>query len=425
MRFQDWQHMNKNMKQGLVPKLRFPEFKDAGKWKRLSGNKVFQQISNKSHNSDLPILAITQEYGAIPRELIDYNVSVTEKSIQSYKIIEVGDFVISLRSFQGGIEYSNYKGICSPAYVILRKKIELNEYFFKQYFKTTAFIRDLTKNLEGLRDGKMISYKQFSDVPLPFPHRGEQQKIADFLSSIDELITAHTEKLKALQSYKKGLMQNLFPAEDKNLPALRFPEFLDSGTWIKTVLGEIATFSKGKGISKSDVEIDGKLPCIRYGELYTVYGETIDEVVSFTNIPVETLVLSKSNDVIIPASGETQEDIATASCVKKEGVALGSDLNIIRSNINGVFLSYYLNSSKKHEIAQMAQGISVIHLYPAQLKTLVIYLPPKSCEQQKIVDCLSFVDNLITAQTQKIEVLKIHKKGLMQQLFSSIDEVGA
>src|SRR5690554_8231389 len=101
--------MNKNMKQGLVPKLRFPEFNDAGKWKRLSGNKVFQQVSNKDHNSDLPILAITQEYGAIPREMIDYNVSVTEKSVQSYKVVDIGDFIISLRSFQGGIEYSEYK----------------------------------------------------------------------------------------------------------------------------------------------------------------------------------------------------------------------------------------------------------------------------------------------------------------------------
>lgn len=101
-----------------APRLRFPGFE--GEWKSYSGDELFNQISNKKHNSDLPILAITQEKGAVPRDQIDYHVSVTSESVESYKVVEVGDFIISLRSFQGGIEYSNYKGICSPAYVILR-----------------------------------------------------------------------------------------------------------------------------------------------------------------------------------------------------------------------------------------------------------------------------------------------------------------
>jgi type I restriction enzyme S subunit len=128
-------------------------------------------------------------------------------------------------------------------------------------------------------------------------------------------------------------------------------------------LGEIASFSKGKGISKADIIEDGATECIRYGELYTTYGETIDEVKSRTNIDVDDLVLSEANDVIIPASGETQIDIATASCVLREGIALGGDLNIIKTKNNGVFLSYYLNYKKKQEIASLAQGISVVHLY--------------------------------------------------------------
>jgi len=200
------------------------------------------------------------------------------------------------------------------------------------------------------------------------------------------------------------------------VPELRFPEFRDAGEWKGHKLEEVASFLKGKGISKSDVTTDGKQPCIRYGELYTLYSETIENVSSFTNVSSNNLVLSKANDVIIPASGETQEDIATASCVIKGDIALGGDLNIIRSKMNGVFLSYYLNSAKKKSIAQLSQGISVVHLYPSQLKTLDINIPELS-EQQKIADCLSSLDELITAHSQKHDALKAHKKGLMQNLF--------
>ena len=156
-------------------------------------------------------MAITQENGAIPRDEINYSVIVTDKSVESYKVVEIGDFFISLRSFQGGIEYSNYKGICSPAYIILRKKIDVVDSFFKIYFKTVSFIQDLNKNIEGIRDGKMVSYKQFSDLLLPVPKPEEQQKIADCLSSLDDVITAESEQLAALKGHKKGLMQKLFP----------------------------------------------------------------------------------------------------------------------------------------------------------------------------------------------------------------------
>ena len=103
----------------ILPKLRFPEFENDREWKYVDGNELFKPIVNKNHNSDLPILAITQEQGAVPRELIDYTVIVSDKSVENYKIVEIGDFIISLRSFQGGIEYSNYKGLCSPAYIVL------------------------------------------------------------------------------------------------------------------------------------------------------------------------------------------------------------------------------------------------------------------------------------------------------------------
>lgn len=194
-----------------LPSIRFKKFLKEGDWKYLNGDILFDSISDRNHNSDLPILAITQEYGAVPREQINYTVIATESSIESYKIVEKGDFVISLRSFQGGIEYSNYRGICSPAYVILRKKIELDDMFFKYYFKSDLYIKQLNINIEGIRDGKMVSYKQFSEILLPFPSIEEQKMIAACLNSLEETIKAQSEMIEQLKMHKKGLMQSLFP----------------------------------------------------------------------------------------------------------------------------------------------------------------------------------------------------------------------
>ena len=198
-------------------------------------------------------------------------------------------------------------------------------------------------------------------------------------------------------------------------PKLRFREFNDMCQVKK--LGDFAEILKGKNVAKNDVVEGGKLPAIRYGELYTKYNEVISEVFSRTNLSVSDLILSKKNDVIIPASGETNIDIATASCVMTSGVALGGDLNIIRTKENGIFLSYTLNNSKKHEIASLAQGNSVVHLYPSQLKTLVISLPSID-EQEKIAEFLTAVDDKISALQKKKELLEKCKKIIMQKIFS-------
>ena len=200
------------------------------------------------------------------------------------------------------------------------------------------------------------------------------------------------------------------------VPKLRFPEFRDAEGWDEKRLGEVASFFKGKGISKAEIATNGRHPCIRYGELYTRYGEVIDEVFSRTDADEADLFFSRSNDVIIPGSGETKLDIAKASCVMHDDVALGGDLNVIRTEHNGVFLSYYFNGPKKLDIAKVAQGDTVVHLYPSQLEKLAIALP-KEPEQQKIAECLSSVDELMAAQARKVDALKTHKKGLMQQLF--------
>ena len=182
---------------------------------------------------------------------------------------------------------------------------------------------------------------------------------------------------------------------------MRFPEF--SGEWEKKQISEFCTLLKGTGISKDQLSTNGN-PCILYGELYTKYkAEIINEVLSCTELDANTLVKSKENDVIIPCSGETAIDIATARYVPFDDVLLGGDLNILRSNkVNGSFLAYQLNGKRKYDIARVAQGVSVVHLYGEHLKNIVISLPVIE-EQQKISRLLHLLDERITTQNKIIE----------------------
>ena len=201
-----------------------------------------------------------------------------------------------------------------------------------------------------------------------------------------------------------------------NVPPLRFPEFTEP--WETAKLGAIAEFSKGTGISKEQRSETG-LPCILYGELYTTYtNEVIEEVVSKTDLDPTDLVKSQKNDVIIPSSGETAEDIATARCVTSDNVLLGGDLNIIRlvEPNDGRFMSYQLNGIRKYDIAKIAQGVSVVHLYGGDLKMLSVTFP-QSPEQKKIADCISLLDRRISVQSGLIEDLQKLKAALVERLF--------
>ena len=250
------------------------------------------------------------------------------------------------------------------------------------------------------------------NIDISIPSKEEQTKIAFFLSTVDEKISQLTQKHELLSQYKQGMMQKLF-SQQLRFKADNGSEF---GEWEETVLEKIGIFLKGKGISKADIVENGFTPCIRYGELYTHYGEVISKVISATNLEIENLILSKANDVLIPASGETQIDIATASCVLHDDVALSGDLNIFRTKENGVFLSYLIRSHLKMQIAQLAQGNSVVHLYSSQLKGVRLNLPCLE-EQIKIANFLSSIDQKIEVVGQQIEQVKQWKKGLLQNMF--------
>ena len=199
---------------------------------------------------------------------------------------------------------------------------------------------------------------------------------------------------------------------------MRFPEYSDK--WLECELQDIADLSKGAGISKDQLSETGE-SCILYGELYTKYkSEVISNVVSKTNIESTNLVRSKANDVIIPSSGETAIDISTARCVPYDNILLGGDLNIIRlKDQDGRFFSYQLNGVRKLDIAQIAQGVSVVHLYGESLKRLKVRYPSKS-EQEKISSLLSVLDERIETQSRIIEKLKSLMKGLNDYLQDSV-----
>lgn len=197
---------------------------------------------------------------------------------------------------------------------------------------------------------------------------------------------------------------------------MRFPEFTEE--WKAEQLDNIATLSKGIGISKEQLSEDGE-PCILYGELYTKYkSEIIKQVESKTDINGSKLKRSKANDVIIPCSGETAVDIATARCVPFDNILFGGDLNVISLHqYDGAFMSYQLNGKRKYDIARVAQGVSIVHLYGEHLKAIKTYNPTLP-EQQKIAKLLSLLDDRIDTQNKIIEDLKKLKSAISKQAFA-------
>ncbi len=178
-------------------------------WPHLKAKKIFNSISEKNYPNE-PLLSVTQDRGVIPRDMLEGRVMSPEGSTGTYKLIQQGDFVISLRSFQGGIEYSNYRGIISPAYTVLRRKIAIYDDFFRHFFKTGLFIsKYLRIAVIGIRDGKQISIPDFMTIKIPCPPIEEQKRIASILNTARQEIDLHKKQLAALQKQKRGLMQKL------------------------------------------------------------------------------------------------------------------------------------------------------------------------------------------------------------------------
>lgn len=200
------------MQKLLTGKVRFPGFED--EWESIKAGELFASVSIKK-NEDEELLSVTQDLGAIPRMMVEGRVMSPSGSTSGYKLVIPGNFIISLRSFQGGLEYSEYRGLVSPAYTVLEPKKKIVDNYYRYFFKSYEFIGRLAIAVIGIRDGKQISYSDFCTLRLPYPPFSEQQKIAEVLSACDEEISLLQQKLQALQKQKKGLMQQLLTGKTR------------------------------------------------------------------------------------------------------------------------------------------------------------------------------------------------------------------
>ena len=409
----------------LVPKLRFPEFQDTPVWSKRPLGEILTPIVREREKPAVPYTGLgvrSHGRGTFRKEL-----QPPEKtSMTRLYEVDCDDLIVNITfAWEGAIaivQSADAGALVShrfPTYQFDQDAVLTD--FFRYPILNKKFIYNLgVISPGGAGRNRVLSKADFLKIELALPEVAEQQKIADCLGSLDDLIEAEGRKLEALRQHKQGLMQQLFPQPGETVPRLRFPEFQCAAEWKRDQVGNVASITKGKGVSKADIAKGGATPCIRYAELYTHYREVIHEVVSRTNVPQEDLMLSQAEDVIVPASGETRVDIARAACVLSERVALGSDLNILRSDVYGPFFSYLLNSPLRHTIARMAQGDTVAHLYPTQLSQVWLAYPLR-VEQQKIADCLGSLDDLIVTEGRKLEALRQHKQGLIQQLFPSLE----
>ena len=195
------------MQQLLTGKKRLPGF--SGEWSFLKAKEIFQNISDKDHNGDLPVLSSTQDKGIVPRDEVDIDIKYDTCSLVTYKKVSKGNFVISLRSFQGGIEYSTYTGLVSPAYTVLSSRKEISDEYYKQFFKSTDYINRLNVAVYGIRDGKQVSYEEFGRIRIPYPPIKEQATIAEVLSAADREIELLRQNIEQEKQKKKALMQLL------------------------------------------------------------------------------------------------------------------------------------------------------------------------------------------------------------------------
>lgn len=293
----------------------------------------------------------------------------------------------------------------------------MNPNFFRYLILDENFKHHLELSSPGgAGRNRVLKLSDMLEYKMNFPSEAEQKKIAAYFDDLDNLITLHQRKCDETKKLKKYMLQKMFPQNGSKVPEIRFKGFTDE--WEQRKLGDIAEFSKGSGYSKGDL-IESGTPIILYGRLYTKYETSISEVDTYVEAK-DGSVYSKGGEVIVPASGETAEDIARAATVDKSGVILGGDLNVVSPNedINSAFLAISIShGNSQRELAKKAQGKSVVHIHNEEIKNLVVPFPAKA-EQNKIVEYFSNFDNLITLHQHKCEELKKLKKFMLQNMFT-------
>lgn len=389
--------MSKQEEKGLVPERRFPEFKDDQEWKVKSFNELFTIGNGRDYkhlsSGDIPV------YGS-------------------------GGYMLSVNDYlhDGESVCIGRKGTINSPIFLTGKFWTVDTLFYTHSFNDCLprFIYSIFQTIDWLKHNEAggvpsLSKNNIVRIKVAIPELKEQQKIADTLSSADELITVQTQKLDALRAYKKGLMQQLFPSEGKTLPKRRFPEFQDAGEWEEKRLGDVGKVRMCKRIFKEQTSPRGDIPFYKIG----TFGGVPDAYISReifehyrNNFP-----FPKVGAVLISAAGTIGRTV-----IYKGELAYFQDSNIVWLDNNEKLITdsflFYL-----YQLINWAPSVGAIQrLYNENILGAKVKFP-SILEQQKIADCLASLDELISNQAKKIEALNTHKKCLMQQIFPSIDEV--
>ena len=396
-----------------TPEIRFEGFTDPWEQRKLGG--LFFESNERS--SSMEILSVSVAKGIYPASESDRDTN-PGASLANYKVVHKGDVVYnSMRMWQGAVGSSDYDGIVSPAYVVARPAIELDSTCFGYLLKRPEMLYKYLCDSQGnSKDTQTLKYNRFADIEVTMPANLEEQRvISACLGRVDTLITLHQRKYDKLCTVKKSMLDKMFPKLGETEPEIRFEGFTDP--WEQRKLGELCTFSKGHGYSKADIR-DAGTPLILYGRLYTQYESRIEEVDTFT-VEQDGSILSRGNEVIVPASGETAEDIAIASSVRRSGIILGGDLNVVTptGKLDPDYTALAITYSKAHDdLAKRAQGKSVVHVHGNDIAEVEISYPSES-EQKRISSVVLNLDSLITLHQRKLELLRNIKKSLLDRMF--------
>ncbi len=417
-------------KKELVPKLRFPEFRDGKRWDTVPLDGAADKVTSRNKKGDITrVFTNSALEGIIDQEEYFERHIVNENNLSNYFIVEKGDYVynprISVSAPVGPVSKNKLgTGIISPLYTVFRFKNKDND-FYEQFFATNLwhrYIKSLS-NTGARYDRISISADIFMKMPLPRSSQEEQQKIADCLASVDVLINAETRKLELLKKYKKGLMQKLFPGEGKTLPQWRFPEFRDCGAWERIRLENLADYRRGSFPQPYGLpqwyEEQGGMPFVQVFDVDDDLRLKPDTKNKISEAAAGQSVFAPRGTLIITIQGSIGRVAVTQYDAYIDRTLLLFEK--FHRETDTFFAAYMLQLLFETE-KQKAPGGIIKTITKQVLSGFTAKLPGIN-EQQKIADFLSETDTMITAQSNKIENLKFHKKGLMQGLFPSFAEV--
>ena len=391
------------------PALRFKGFTDP--WEQRKFEEIAVRSSVMSDKKGLPRVEYEDIISGAGRLNKDIKLKESEKvGIVFHK----GDVLYGkLRPYLQNWLLASFNGLAVGDFWVLQPQNTDSSFLYRlvqsQQFDEVANQSTGTKMPRA--DWKLVSKTKFA-----MPHSvDEQAAIGAYFEHLDTLITLHQRKYEKLVNIKKSMLDKMFPQNGASVPEIRFKGFTDP--WEQRKLGEIANFSKGVGYSKNDLCEEGT-PIILYGRLYTKYETSIFDVDTFVKEKAGS-VYSKGGEVIVPASGETAEDISIASVVVKPGILLGGDLNIVSptTEYDSAFLALTISSGAAHEyLSSLAQGKSVVHLHNSDIQSVSAKFPTKR-EQEKIHLIFGKIDTLITLHQRKLEKLQNIKKSCLEKMF--------